>query len=174
METTVANTIPTTKKAPAGNRPGVARANAVSGCALTAALAAMGGRWKLFIVYRLSDGPMHFAALRRSLPQMSAKVLAQQLREMQADGLLERQPRGPVPAPVVYALTRHGLSLLPVAVASLVSIASGDVVLISMLNALTCGSDVIAAMLVVVQVPPGALMRRQGDTVLWKPPAARA
>jgi len=66
------------------------------------------------------------------------------------------------------------VSLLPVAVASLVSIASGDVVLISMLNALTCGSDVIAAMLVVVQVPPGALMRRQGDTVLWKPPAARA
>ena len=34
------------------------------GCALTAALAAMGGRWKLFILYRLSDGPLHFAALR--------------------------------------------------------------------------------------------------------------
>ena len=115
METTVANTIPTTKKAPAGNRPRVARANAVSGCALTAALAAMGGRWKLFIVYRLSDGPMHFAALRRSLPQMSAKVLAQQLREMQADGLVDRKPRGPVPAPVVYALAPHGQSLLPVA-----------------------------------------------------------
>ena len=115
METTVANTIPTTKKAPAGNRPSVARANAVSGCALTAALAAMGGRWKLFIVYRLSDAPMHFAALRRSLPQMSAKVLAQQLREMQADGLVDRKPRGPVPAPVVYALAPHGQSLLPVA-----------------------------------------------------------
>lgn len=115
METTVANTIPTTKKAPAGNRPGVARANAVSGCALTAALAAMGGRWKLFIVYRLSDGPMHFAALRRSLPQMSAKVLAQQLREMQANGLVDRKRRGPVPAPVIYALAPHGQSLLPVA-----------------------------------------------------------
>jgi len=115
MKTTVAKMIRTTKKAPAGNRPRVARANAVSGCALTAALAAMGGRWKLFIVYRLSDGPMHFAALRRSLPQMSAKVLAQQLREMQADGLVDRKPRGPVPAPVVYALTPHGQSLLPVA-----------------------------------------------------------
>jgi DNA-binding HxlR family transcriptional regulator len=75
----------------------------------------MGGRWKLFIVYRLSDGPMHFAALRRSLPEMSAKVLAQQLREMQADGLVQRQARGPVPAPVIYALTPHGQSLLPVA-----------------------------------------------------------
>jgi DNA-binding HxlR family transcriptional regulator len=115
METTVASLIVTTKKAPAGNRPRAARANVVSGCALTAALAAMGGRWKLFIVYRLADGPLHFAALRRSLPQMSAKVLAQQLREMQADGLVEREPRGPVPARVLYALAPHGRSLLPVA-----------------------------------------------------------
>ena len=115
MKTTVAMMDRTTKKAPAGNRPRGARANAVSGCALTAALAAMGGRWKLFIVYRLSEGPMHFAALRRSLPQMSAKVLAQQLREMQADGMVDRKARGPVPAQVVYALTPHGRSLLPVA-----------------------------------------------------------
>ena len=115
METTVASRIFSTKKAPAGNRPRDARANQVPGCALTAALAAMGGRWKLFIVYRLSDGPMHFAALRRSLPDMSAKVLAQQLHEMHADGLVDRRPSGPVPARVVYALTAHGLSLLPVA-----------------------------------------------------------
>jgi DNA-binding HxlR family transcriptional regulator len=115
METTVASTIVTAKKAPAGNHPRSARANAVSGCALTAALAAMGGRWKLFILYRLADGPLHFAALRRSLPQMSAKVLAQQLREMQADGLVDRQSHGPAPARVVYALALHGRSLLPVA-----------------------------------------------------------
>lgn len=75
----------------------------------------MGGRWKLFLVYRLSDGPMHFAALRRSLPGMSAKVLAEQLGEMQADALVERTSRGPTPAPVIYALTPHGRSLLPVA-----------------------------------------------------------
>jgi len=115
MEATVASMIATTKKAPAGNRSRGARGNAVSGCALTAALAAMGGRWKLFIVYRLAGQALHFAALRRSLPQMSAKVLAQQLREMQADGLVDRQPRGAVPAPVMYALTAHGRTLLPVA-----------------------------------------------------------
>lgn len=103
------------KKAPGGNRPRPSRANAVPGCALTAALAAMGGRWKLFVVYRLWDGPLHFAALRRSLPEMSAKVLTQQLREMQADGLVSRTSSGPVPAPVVYALTEHGVSLLAVA-----------------------------------------------------------
>jgi DNA-binding HxlR family transcriptional regulator len=115
MEATLASASPAAKKAPAGNRPRVARANAVSGCALTAAIAAMGGRWKLFIVYRLSDGPMHFASLRRSLPEMSAKVLTEQLREMQADGLVDREPGGPVPARVIYALTQHGKSLLPVA-----------------------------------------------------------
>ena len=105
----------TAKKAPAGNRSRVARVNAIPGCALTAALAAFGGRWKLFVVYRLADGPRHFAALRRSLPDVSAKVLAQQLRELQADGLVSRERSGPVPAFVHYALTSHGRSVLPVA-----------------------------------------------------------
>jgi DNA-binding HxlR family transcriptional regulator len=104
----------TAKKAPGGNRS-QARVNAIPGCALTAALAAIGGRWKLFIVYRLADGPRHFAALRRSLPDMSAKVLAQQLGELQAEGLVSRQRSGPVPALVHYSLTAHGSSVLPVA-----------------------------------------------------------
>jgi DNA-binding HxlR family transcriptional regulator len=114
-EFTLASTMGTAKKAPAGNHPRLARANAIPGCALTAALAAVGGRWKLFVVYRLADGPRHFAALRRSLPEVSAKVLAQQLRELQADGLVSRERTGPVPATVHYALTAHGLSVLPVA-----------------------------------------------------------
>jgi len=105
----------TAKKAPGGNRSGVARVNAIPGCALTAALTAIGGRWKLFVVYRLADGPRHFAALRRSLPDVSAKVLAEQLRELQADGLVSRERSGPVPAAVHYALTSHGRSVLPMA-----------------------------------------------------------
>ena len=107
--------MPTAKKAPAGNRSRAARGNAIPGCALTAALAAIGGRWKLFVVYRLADGPLHFAALRRSLPDVSAKVLAEQLRELQADGLVSRERTGPVPAVARYALTPHGQSVLPVA-----------------------------------------------------------
>ena len=103
------------KKAPGGNRSRAARANAIPGCALTAALAAVGGRWKLFVVYRLAEGPRHFAGLRRSLPDVSAKVLAQQLRELQADGIVSRERSGPVPALVFYALTPHGCSVLPVA-----------------------------------------------------------
>lgn len=106
----VASTMNAAKKAPPGNRR-----NAIPGCALTAALGALGGRWKLFVVYRLAEGPQHFAALRRSLPDLSAKVLAQQLRELQADGLVSRHRSGPVPARVHYTLTPHGHSALPVA-----------------------------------------------------------
>ena len=114
-ETTLSSTMDAAKKAPGGNRSRAARVNAVSGCALTAALAAIGGRWKLFVVYRLADGPLHFAALRRSLPDVSAKVLTQQLGELQADGLVSRERSGPVPALVHYSLTSHGRSVLPVA-----------------------------------------------------------
>jgi len=114
-KTTLSSPMSIAKKAPGGNRSRAARANAIPGCALTAALTALGGRWKLFVVYRLADGPRHFAALRRSLPDVSAKVLAQQLRELQADGLVSRERSGPVPSLVFYALTPHGRSVLPVA-----------------------------------------------------------
>jgi DNA-binding HxlR family transcriptional regulator len=113
--TTLSIAMSAAKKVPAGNCARAARANAIPGCALTAALSAVGGRWKLFLVYRLAEGPRHFAALRKSLPDISAKVLAQQLREMQADGLVDRERSGPVPAQVLYSLTSHGRSVLPVA-----------------------------------------------------------
>ena len=103
------------KKAPAGNRAR-SRGRTPSPAAPSPPRSPRwAGAGKLFIVYRLSDKPMHFAALRRSLPEMSSKVLTEQLREMQADELVDRDPSGPVPAPVVYAFTAHGRSLMPVA-----------------------------------------------------------
>lgn len=106
------------KKAPAGNAPpGNAplrrRPNPVTGCPLTAASAAIGGKWKMIIVYWLAEEPAHFAALRRKMPGISAKVLTQQLRELQADALVAREAADRVPEPVVYALTAYGRSLLP-------------------------------------------------------------
>ena len=59
----------------------------VSACPLTAALAAMGGKWKLIIVYWLAESPKHFAAIRRAMPGISQKVLTQQLRELERDEL---------------------------------------------------------------------------------------
>jgi len=101
------------KKALSGNRePGV-RPNLVEGCPLTAALAALGGKWKLIIIYWLAESPKHFAALRKAMPSISQKVLTQQLRELSNDGIVNREPKGAVPAPVEYSLSDYGRSVLP-------------------------------------------------------------
>ena len=96
------------QKAPAGNRP-----NPVTGCPLTAAFAAIGGKWKLIIIYWLAESPRHFAGLRREMSSISQKVLTQQLRELIADGIVRREPTGVAPAPVEYSLTEYGRSLMP-------------------------------------------------------------
>ena len=97
----------------AGNKRYPRRRNPVSGCPLTAALAAMGGKWKLIIVYWLAESPKHFAALRKLIPDISQKVLTQQLRELANDDVVRRDPKGKVPAPVEYSLTNYGRTLLP-------------------------------------------------------------
>jgi DNA-binding HxlR family transcriptional regulator len=101
------------KKALSSNQQESARPNPVEGCPLTAALAAIGGKWKLIIVYFLAESPKHFAALRNAMPGISQKVLTQQLRELMSDGIVHREPKGAVPAPVEYSLTEYGRSLLP-------------------------------------------------------------
>ncbi len=101
------------KKVPEGNYSRLRRPNPVIGCPLTAALAAIGGKWKLIIVYWLAEAPKHFAALRKEIPGISQKVLTQQLRELINDGIVQRQPKGAIPAPVEYSLTDYGRSVLP-------------------------------------------------------------
>jgi len=100
------------KKALSGNHE-CARPNPVEGCPLTAAFAAIGGKWKLIIIYWLAESPKHFAALRKAMPGISQKVLTQQLRELMSDGLVNREAKGAVPAPVVYSLSDYGRSVLP-------------------------------------------------------------
>ena len=101
------------KKALSGNHREHARPNPVEGCPLTAALAAIGGKWKLIIVYFLAESPKHFAALRKAMPGISQKVLTQQLRELISDGIVNREAKGAVRAPVEYSLTEYGRSVLP-------------------------------------------------------------
>lgn len=90
------------------------RSNPISDCPLTAASAATGGKWKLLIVYWLAESPRHFGALRQLLSGISQKVLTEQLGELIADEIVEREATGPVPAPVTYSLTDYGRSLVPV------------------------------------------------------------
>lgn len=100
------------KKAPSGNRS-ASRPNPLPGCPMAAAFAAVGGKWKLTILYWLAHGETHFAGLRRRVAPISAKVLAEQLRELEADGLVHRVETGPAPAPVFYGLTSYGSTALP-------------------------------------------------------------
>jgi DNA-binding HxlR family transcriptional regulator len=94
-----------------------ARKNPLVNCPLTAAWAAVGGKWKLTIIYWLGEQPRHFAGLKRRLDAVSAgvsqKVLTQQLRELIADGLVARESTGAVPSPVIYSLTAYGKSAMP-------------------------------------------------------------
>lgn len=99
------------KNAPSGN---LSRANPIPGCPMAAAFAAIGGKWKLTLLYWLAHGESHFAGLRRRAAPITPKVLAEQLRELEADGLVERLETGPVPAPVIYRLTPYGETVLPV------------------------------------------------------------
>lgn len=91
------------------------RRNPVGNCPLTAALAAIGGKWKLIIIYWLAESPRHFLALRREMTAISPKVLTEQLGELIADGIVHRDRTGRIPARVVYSLTLYGRSLLPIA-----------------------------------------------------------
>ena len=89
------------------------RANPISDCPLTAALAALGGKWKMIIVYWLAESPRHFAALREVMPSISQKVLTEQLRELVADEIVAREATGAAPAPVIYSLTDYGRAMMP-------------------------------------------------------------
>ena len=101
------------KNAPAGNRPRVARPDPLADCPLNAAFLAVGGKWKLTLLYWLGREPHQFRQLQRRAAPVSHKVLAEQLRELEAQGLVSRESSGKVPAPVRYTLTAYGETLRP-------------------------------------------------------------
>jgi DNA-binding HxlR family transcriptional regulator len=80
-------------------------------CGFAAALQAIGGKWKTSLLWALHLRAHRFAELRRLLPGVSEKVLAQQLRQMEADGLISRHAYDEVPPRVEYSITSLGLSL---------------------------------------------------------------
>jgi DNA-binding HxlR family transcriptional regulator len=67
-------------------------------------LAVIGGRWKVLILYRLFDRTYRFSELKRALAGCTQKMLTQQLREMEADGIVRRKVFAQVPPKVEYSL----------------------------------------------------------------------
>jgi DNA-binding HxlR family transcriptional regulator len=83
----------------------------IYGCGLEAALDVIGGKWKVLILWHSSEGPRRFGELKRLVPGISEKVLIQQLRQMEADGIVRRKVYHEVPPKVEYSLTPFGESL---------------------------------------------------------------
>lgn len=83
-------------------------------CPVETTLSLITSRWKVLILRDLQDGPRRFSELQRSVGKVSQKVLTQNLRQMEADGLLARTVYPEVPPRVEYALTERGDSLRPV------------------------------------------------------------
>jgi DNA-binding HxlR family transcriptional regulator len=83
-------------------------------CPVETTLLLIGEKWKVLILRDLIDGTKRFGELKKSIGSISQKVLTQQLRTMEEDGLLERKVYAEVPPRVEYTLTEAGLSLKPI------------------------------------------------------------
>lgn len=80
-------------------------------CGLDAALAVIGGKWKPLILFHLAHGARRYGELRRMVGEVTDKVLIQQLKELQADGAVDRRDYQEIPPKVEYSLTEFGSSL---------------------------------------------------------------
>ncbi|BDQ38213.1 hypothetical protein SYK_25730 [Pseudodesulfovibrio nedwellii] len=84
-------------------------------CTVELTLQVIGGKWKPIIIHRLgNDGILRFSEVKRSIPNITQKMLTQQLRELEADGVVTRKVYAQVPPKVEYSLTELGLSVMPV------------------------------------------------------------
>lgn len=97
---------------PTGNRPEYTPQSAAHG--VETALQMLEGRWKMIILFHLFDQQlMRFSDLERAIPAISQKMLIQQLRKLEADGIVRRIVHHQVPPKVEYCLTEWGEKLCP-------------------------------------------------------------
>lgn len=83
-------------------------------CPVATTINLIGNKWKLLIIRDLLDGTKRFGELRKSLTGISQRVLTENLRELETDGLLNRKVFAEVPPRVEYSLNKTGQSLLPI------------------------------------------------------------
>ncbi|MEM9544661.1 MAG: helix-turn-helix domain-containing protein [Bacteroidota bacterium] len=83
-------------------------------CTLVHTMNIIGNKWKPIIIYLLSNGPLRFGSLNAIIPTISKKVLTNQLKELESDGLLLRKAFAEIPPRVEYSLTKRAIGLLPI------------------------------------------------------------
>jgi DNA-binding HxlR family transcriptional regulator len=82
-------------------------------CPLALALEIIGGKWKALVLYHLRKGKLRTNEIKRRLPDITQKMLTQQLRELERDGLVRREVFDTVPPKVEYSLTELGETVKP-------------------------------------------------------------
>lgn len=80
-------------------------------CGLGVAFQVIGGKWKAVILWLLSEKPYRFGELKRQLPGISERILINQLKEMESDGIILRHDYKTVPPKVEYSITPFGKTL---------------------------------------------------------------
>lgn len=83
-------------------------------CPVEAALEAIGGKWKALILYHIQSDTRRFNELRRLIPGVTQRMLTKQLRELEADQIVNREIYPEIPPKVEYSLTDFGSTLIPV------------------------------------------------------------
>lgn len=79
-----------------------------------ATLKVLGGKWKLLILWHLKETARRYSELKRLIPEITEKMLIQQLRELERDGIISRKMLAEMPPKVEYAFTDYGRTLIPV------------------------------------------------------------
>ncbi len=98
-------------------KPRHSRFDCNPGCTVEAAVSLIDGKWKCVILFHLLRGTARFNELRRRLPGVTQRMMTNQLRELEADGLIIRTVYAQVPPKVEYHLSPLGRSLEPVLMA---------------------------------------------------------
>ena len=83
-------------------------------CPVEVAMDVLSGKWKSLMLWHLNEGTKRYRELERIVPGVSQKMLTQQLRELERDGLVERRVYAEVPPRVEYGLTELGKSAFPI------------------------------------------------------------
>ncbi|MFD1255951.1 winged helix-turn-helix transcriptional regulator [Mucilaginibacter terrae] len=83
-------------------------------CPILSSLYFIGGRWKINILWNLNNGINRFGLMKATITGISEKMLTTQLRELEADGFINREVFAEVPLRVEYTLTTLGQSLMPI------------------------------------------------------------
>lgn len=85
-----------------------------SDCPVETTLSLIGNKWKILIIRDLISGTKRYSELAKSIPDVSSKVLTQQLRELEKDNIISRKVYPEVPPRVEYSMTDFGNTLKPV------------------------------------------------------------